>query len=142
MQQLHKFCSKSSFHDKNRKISHFVPALELQVPMGCKDPYLIPNTRPVHKSSIRAPVFSRNQHSAPRSITEKLIQVLLFGWMICNNAICCWPYTSCTILIVFHNSVKGGLKVIDCIVLSAKYWCPYGIHIQVWTKIISMIRLI
>ena len=22
--------------------------------------------------------------------------------------------------------VKGGLKVIDCIVLSAEYWCPNG----------------
>ena len=30
------------------------------------------------------------------------------------------------ILIADHISVKGGLKVIDCIVLSAEYWCPDG----------------
>ena len=31
------------------------------------------------------------------------------------------------ILVVDHNFVKGDFKVIDCIVLSADYWCPNGI---------------
>ena len=34
--------------------------------------------------------------------------------------------TSSNILIADHNSVKRRLKVIDCIVLNAEYWCPYG----------------
>ena len=42
--------------------------------------------------------------------------------MICNYTICCWPTTFSNILIVDHNSVKGGLKVIDHIVLSDEYW--------------------
>ena len=28
--------------------------------------------------------------------------------------------------VVAHNSVKGGVEVIDCIVLSAENWCPYS----------------
>ena len=30
------------------------------------------------------------------------------GQMICNDSVCCWPTTSNNILIVDHNSVKGG----------------------------------
>ena len=40
--------------------------------------------------------------------------------------LCCWPTTPSNILIVDHNSVKVGLKVSVCIVLSAEYWCPNG----------------
>ena len=47
--------------------------------------------------------------------------------MICNDTVCCWPITSNNIFIFDHNySVKGGLKVFDCIVQNAKYWRPYG----------------
>ena len=36
-------------------------------------------------------------------------------------------YIQLNILIVDLNSVKGELKVIDCIVLkSVQYWCPNG----------------
>ena len=49
------------------------------------------------------------------------------GWMICNDTVCCWPITSSNIFIFDHiYSVKGGLKVFDCIVKSAEYWHPYG----------------
>ena len=29
-----------------------------------------------------------------------------------------------------HGYVKGGLKVTDCIVLSAEYWCPNNIKVK------------
>ena len=49
------------------------------------------------------------------------------GWIIYNDTLCWWPITSSNIFIFDHNySVKGGLKVIGCIVQSAKYQCPYG----------------
>ena len=41
--------------------------------------------------------------------------------MTCNYT-CNWLTTSSNNLIVDHNSVKEGLKVIDCIVLRAEYW--------------------
>ena len=38
-----------------------------------------------------------------------------------------WPIISSNIFKFDHNySVKGGLKVFDCIVQSAEYWHPYG----------------
>ena len=55
--------------------------------------------------------------------------ILSQGWMICNDTVCCWPITSSNVFIFDHNySVEGGLKlkVIDCIVQSAEYWCLYG----------------
>ena len=39
--------------------------------------------------------------------------------------------TSTNMLIVDHNFVEKGLKVIDCIILSAEYWCPNnGTHLK------------
>ena len=36
-------------------------------------------------------------------------------------------FISSNMFIFDHNYyVKGGLKVIECIVQSAEYWCPYG----------------
>ena len=52
---------------------------------------------------------------------------LLSGWMNHNYTVCCWFPTSSNILIYFHHSSgKSGLKVADCTVQSAEYWCFYG----------------
>ena len=54
---------------------------------------------------------------------RKAYRSLFSGQMIPNYTIYCWPTTSSDILIVDHKYDTGGLKVIDCIVLSAEYWC-------------------
>ena len=46
--------------------------------------------------------------------------------MIHNYTLFGWSTTSSNILIDNHISVKGGLKVIDCIAQSAEYWHPNG----------------
>ena len=49
---------------------------------------------------------------------------LLSGWMIHNyTGLMLLAYYIQQYSIVDHNSVEGGLNVIDCIVLSAEYWC-------------------
>ena len=76
--------------------------------------------------TVRAPVFGRYQNIGTSNHYGKA-HGISSGWMICNHTICCWPITSSNIFIFDHNySVKGGLKVIDCIVQSAEYWSPYG----------------
>ena len=68
-------------------------------------------------STVRAPVFGRHHFPAPQSIMEKVYyQVKLFVIT---------PYVAGLLhpAIVDHHSVKGGLKVIVCIVVSAEYWC-------------------
>ena len=81
---------------------------------------------PDNHCTVRAPVFSRIQNSALQSIMETPMKMYQSGWMICKYIVCCWPITSSNISIVDQNSVKGGLKSIDCIDLSAEYWCPNG----------------
>ena len=60
---------------------------------------------------------------------------LLSGWMNYNYTACCWFPTSSNILILpDHSSDKSALKVTDCIVQSAEYWCSYDTHFTLWTK--------
>ena len=63
---------------------------------------------------MRVPVHvfgGKNQNSAPQSIMEKPVDI----YYLDENPI--------IVLIIDHNSDIEGLRVIDCIVLSAKYWC-------------------
>ena len=81
--------------------------------------FLIPNTPQLslQHQYWQEPEFCTSKHNrkAHRSISS--------GQMTCTYTVCCWSTTSSNI-ITDHNSVKGCLKVIDCIVLSVEYWCP------------------
>ena len=73
-------------------------------------------------TSIRqAPVFP-----APQSITEKPMEVYyLDEWIIIILHIAGFLHPA--IFQYFHHSSdKSGLKVTDCTVQSAEYWCSYG----------------
>ena len=80
-------------------------------------------------TSIRQVPPYQNSTPQTQSITEKP-HGISSGWMICNDTVWCWPITSSNIFINFdyNYSVKGGLKVIDCIVptQSVEYWYSYG----------------
>ena len=83
---------------------------------------------------VRSPVFGRNQNLAPQSIMAKPIEVYyLDKWFVIT------PYVAglypAFMLIVDQNSIKGSLKVIDCIVLSAECWYPNGNSAQRWLVI-------
>ena len=54
--------------------------------------------------------------------------------------LCWWPTMFSYILIVDHNSIKGGFKVIDCIVLSAKYWGLNGSNVFI-AKIVANLSI-
>ena len=43
-----------------------------------------------------------------------------------NYTACCWFPTTRNILYFHHSSDKSGLKVTECTVQSAEYWCSYG----------------
>ena len=73
-------------------------------------------------TSIRqAPIFRHLE-----SITEEPMGSLLSGWMNYNYTACRWFPTSSNIFYFHHSSDKSGLKVTDCTVQSAEYWCFYG----------------
>ena len=61
-------------------------------------------------------------------ITEKPMEYHLDEWYVMTLYVAGgWPIISSNIFKFDHNySVKGGLKVFDCIVQSAEYWHPYG----------------
>ena len=90
--------------------------------------------------------IGRSQNSALRILLKSPWQFIIWssGRRICNNAVCCWPTTSSNISIVNHNSFQGGLKVIDCTVFSAEYWCPNGtcvlIHFLITIFLLSLPR--
>ena len=71
-------------------------------------------------SILQVPEFGTSKHYG------KAHGSLLSGWMICSLHHISLATSHPALLIVDDNSVKGGLKVIDCIVLSAKYWCRNG----------------
>ena len=75
------------------------------------------------KGTVRAPVFGRSQNDGTSKHYRKTHRSLLSG-LIINHS--CWPMYIQQYLIVDYSSAKGGLKVIDCIVLSSEYWCPNG----------------
>ena len=66
----------------------------------------------------QAPVF--------QSITEKPMEVYyLDEWIIITLYVAGFPHPA--IFKYFHHSSdKSGLKVTDCTVQSAEYWCFYG----------------
>ena len=73
-------------------------------------------------SILQVPEFGTSKHYG------KAHGSLLSGWMICSlfTPYIAGYFTSSTPNSWWQYSVKGGLKVIDCIVLSAKYWCRNG----------------
>ena len=77
-------------------------------------------------STVRAPVFRHSEHYG------KALGSLLSGWINYNYTACCWFPTSSNILILPSQSDQSGLKVADCTVQSAIYWCFYGKCYQWW----------
>ena len=73
--------------------------------------------------TVKAPVFDRHQFFGTSEHYGKAHGSFLSGWMDYNYTACCWFPTSSNI---HHSSDKSGLKVADCIVQSAEYWCFYG----------------
>ena len=89
----------------------------------------------VAMSTVRAPVFGRHQFFGTSEHYGKAHESLLSGSMNYFYTACCWFPTSSNILIYFHHtcsSDKSGLKVTDCTVQCAEYWCSYGTAL--WAK--------
>ena len=76
--------------------------------------------------TIRAPVFGRHQFFGTSEHYGKAHWSLLSGWMNYNYTACCWFPTSSNILTLPSQIWQIRLKVADCTVQSAEYWCIYG----------------
>ena len=76
--------------------------------------------------TVRAPVFGRHQFFGTSEHYRKAHGSLLSGWMNYNYTACCRLPTSSNILKLPSQFWKPGLKVTDCTVQSAEYWCSYG----------------
>ena len=81
---------------------------------------------PTKDSTVRAPVFDMHHYIRHLRALRKAHGSLLSGWMNYNYTACCWFPTSINILILPSQSNKSALKVTDCTVQSAEYWCFYG----------------
>ena len=96
--------------------------------------------------TVRAPVFGRHQFFGTSEHYGKAHTCgsLLSGWM--NYKIytaCCWFSTSGNILIQVSITILTNqvLKVADCTVESAEYWCLYGTKQELelmYTKIVHL----
>ena len=77
--------------------------------------------------TVRAPVFGRHQFFGTSEHYGKAHGSLLSGWMNYNYTAHVAGFLHPAIFEYFHHSSdKSGLKVTDCTVQSAEYWCSYG----------------
>ena len=91
--------------------------------------FLNPNT-------VSAPVFGRRQFFGTSEHYGIAHGSLLSGWMNYDYTACCWFFTWIqqyfnTSIIVLTNQV---LKVADCTVQSAEYWCFYCTALKIKTN--------
>ena len=77
-------------------------------------------------STVHHRSAARYQSSAPQSITEKPMEYQLDEWFVMTPYVGALLHPAMFSYLITNFSGKGGLKIINCIVQSAQYWCPYG----------------
>ena len=97
-------------------------------------PHQATNNVRILPGTVRAPVFDRHQFFGTSEYYGKAHGSLLSGWMNYNYTACCWFPTSSNILILPSQFWQSSLKVADCTVQSAEYWCFYGTHLYTWVE--------